>query len=143
MQSFNPIFCRFLWLEFCSWHHLFGCRFLNGCISPRTQLPGSGVRNLCYFGLAPDVFSSALYRFCHNFLVPSVYVFTVICTTVSIGVLTQREVSVFVLLLGLLQLSGSELWSLVFGGLGRGGKLYMSAMTIFFHWERLFFYTRP
>lgn len=29
------------------------------------------------------------------------------------------------------------------GGLGRGGKLYMSAMTIFFHWERLFFIPGP
>lgn len=109
MQSFNHIFLQIpligiLFLAPCIW-----LLFLNGCISLRTQLPGSGVRNLCYFGLAPDVFSSALYQFCHNFLVPSVYVFTVICTTVSIGVLTQREVSVFVLLLGLLQLSSSEL----------------------------------
>lgn len=93
--------------------------------------------SLCWH---PDVFSSALYRFCHNVLVPSVYVFTVICTTVSIGVLTQRTVSVFVLLLGLLQLSGSELWCLVFGDLGRGGKLYMSAMTIFFLWEKIVFF---
>lgn len=31
----------------------------------------------------PDVFSPALYRFCHNVLVPSVYVFTVICTSVN------------------------------------------------------------